>query len=81
MRHFSTARSYWRATQPSLTKVDYQYFHAVYYKFYCIVGPLPGATQTEFDQIRPNPTKSDRFRPKPTESDLVRPNKAKSESK
>ena len=35
--------------------------------------PIPGATPTESDQIRPNPTKSDQVRPRPTESDQIRP--------
>ena len=50
--------------------------------------PIPGATPTESDQIRPNPTeftttqnptKSDRIWPNPTKSDQVRPNPTKSD--
>ena len=55
------------------------------------IGPLPGATPTKSDQIRPNPTefdqidriyqksKSDQIRPNPTESDWSRPNPTESD--
>ena len=56
----------------------------------CNEGPLPEATLTKSDQIRPNPTKftsnqnptkSDRIWPNLTESDRIRPNPTKSDGR
>ena len=41
-----------------------------FYLSVCL-GPLPEATPTKSDQIRPNPIDSDQIRPIPTNSDNV----------